>query len=166
MKEKNQGKRAGFTLIELLISLLLFSIVGLILTRYLLTGTTLYKKVYSTYEASTEARIGLSYMAIRIRETDARNGIDIKDDQLIFKDEKGNITSKIYHKEGQLLEEKTGEAPKAVAELAEFTPAFESFEVLKNGNKMTKKRLVLTVAYEDAEHQTIRLENKISMRSN
>lgn len=163
---KKRKKRPGFTLIELLISLLLFSIVGLILMQYLLTGSTLYKKVYTTYNASSEARIGLSYITVKIRESDIRNGIDIVDNKLIFKDEAGDEVNLIYFENGKLLEQKTGASAKTVAEVANFIPEFEEFSMNKNGLETKKKRIVLKIEYIDAENKTITLEDKISTKSN
>ena len=64
------GSSGGQSLVELIVVMVMLSILGTVILSLMRTGGTAYKRIHDNFTSENEARIALSYITIKIRQSD------------------------------------------------------------------------------------------------
>ncbi|MCT4618470.1 MAG: DUF4860 domain-containing protein [Marinisporobacter sp.] len=176
-------KKNGFTLIEILIVLLIMTILGTIILSLVKTSQNLYQNIYKDADAEMEARIALSYVMVKIRQNDVKDGIEVddKNNKIIIKESKIDKTKNDYEiyfeldtapAKGGYLKEKQGGKVQDIAKIQSFTISESKKEETDTSagvsiNKIKERMITVTVTYKDkfenikslTENYTIRCVN-------
>lgn len=67
----------GYTLVELITVLAIMGILGTMLGSMLNTGVQFYRTSYSTMDNQNNARLGIAFITVKIRQNDVANGISV-----------------------------------------------------------------------------------------
>lgn len=132
------GQSRGGASIESIAALLLLILAGICLFTLTISSTSAYSRLYDGKEASTQARVALSFVSMKIRQNDVSGGVEVKSNPIngenalvIHEAYDGQpYDTWIYWDEGKLYEALVlgGESPSREVSL-EIT-ALEGFEIM------------------------------------
>ncbi len=163
---KKHEKKQGNSLIELIVVMAMLGLLGGVLVSLIATGGNIYQKVSANSDAQIEARMALSYVTVKLRQNDVKNGVSLPNTNVI-RIQKATPSTGYW-------EIKSGTLPDGTAALIE-----DNYDVATNttvtstiaegvtftakfGTGETSRQLTLTIVYSNGAKN---LDEIITLRS-
>ena len=73
----------GNSLIELIVVMAMLGLLGGVLISLIATGGSIYQKVNENSDAQIEARLALSYITVKVRQNDVKDGVTVPTSNVI-----------------------------------------------------------------------------------
>lgn len=123
-----KGNR-GFTLIELMIAIFIFSILGGMIFIFINSSNVLAGREHKNYKSRSEARIGMSYVTVKLRQFNEKDVIKITDDNKIIINNGKDMMTIFF--EDKVLKESVGSSFKEIANVETFNIIVEDKKTIK-----------------------------------